>query len=674
MKISSKNAQETLLERAIALSKSGISVIPVCGDSSPTQPKKAAIKWREYQRRIMDQAEVKAAFSGDSRALGIVCGQVSRLIVVDFDDHLRYQRFCRNRPDLAKSVTVKTRRGYHVYFRTDAKTPTHQFNGGDIKGEGSYVVAPPSIIDGVRYAVVSKERALELDESGVDGLLNFLHEGNLQGLRRHAGRQDCGVVNLKLTYARLASQLGRNNALYRVASSGRDRGMSRAQVERELLMAHVMRESRDSHGIETAEERLSEARRTIASAFRARRRGGPGKGSGLPNSVREMLLREQRSSLCARFLDLLFLAGWESESYFRMIDGIRLGKTVGLDRKGVMQVLTGELSTFNGSHIVARRYVEYTDIRGLNDRRRGRPVELVFQAPSLGRLLTVLGVGLSPSDEVGLEDLKSARRYRLALHRGYIRRMAPRVSVRVLADRIGVSARTIRRYNQELQVRSTACVGRFELTWDRLSCLPRRRRGDRRRATAGFWLETAEGYRAPAWRHIAAVMLRRGELGLEVCLRRVSQWSLSPEPCATVEFERLSPEEFVQLRLQRELRGKAGLGKVATRLLDRARSLLGKVRHERVRLSFDSVSVRIAEDKVADSIGGVLVALDEQGREVRRPARRGVAYRMLKEFGNGNVFLLLRDSLRETLAVMAGHAARAGFEERSLSVMAPLLS
>ena len=70
------------------------------------------------------------------------------------------------------------------------------------------------------------------------------------------------------------------------------------------------------------------------------------------------------------------------------------------------------------------------------------------------------------------------------------------------------------------------------------------------------------------------------------------------------------------------------------------------------------MSGRIPDDKVAETIGAYLCAHDEQGKEVRRPARRGVAYRMLKEFGNGNVFLALRDVYRE-FRVGAGGTCRA---------------
>ena len=175
MQVWRKTEQSTVLRRALELRASGISVIPVCGDSAPKEPKKPAIKWRLFQRKIASESELRAAFSDDARALGIVCGQVSCLVVVDFDDHLRYRRFCRHLPQLAGSYTVKTRRGYHVYFKTQEKVPTHQFSGGDIKGERSYVVAPPSVIAGFVYRHVAGDDAVELDRSEVDRLLNYFH-------------------------------------------------------------------------------------------------------------------------------------------------------------------------------------------------------------------------------------------------------------------------------------------------------------------------------------------------------------------------------------------------------------------------------------------------------------------------------------------------------------------
>ena len=85
----------------------------------------------------------------------------------------------------------------------------------------------------------------------------------------------------------------------------------------------------------------------------------------IPNSVRERLLKAQKSSAMARLLDIMRHGSVGAlESYFSMKDAIDVAGKFGLGRKSVMAALTGEHSYFNGRHIIARRYVEYLDTRG----------------------------------------------------------------------------------------------------------------------------------------------------------------------------------------------------------------------------------------------------------------------------------------------------------------------
>ena len=108
--------------------------------------------------------------------------------------------------------------------------------------------------------------------------------------------------------------------------------------------------------------------------------------------------------------------------------------------------------------------------------------------------------------------------------------------------------------------------------------------------------------------------------------------------------------------------------------LEGARERAAAVRYEKVQLFFENVRERIAEDKVSETISGYLLACDDTGMEVRRPARRGIAYRMLKEYGNGNVYLALRSSYRAAVMSLARHALRAGEAERGLDLLAQTLA
>lgn len=661
---------KSLLRRAKDLAKSGYSVIPVHGDNAPDEPKKPAVKWRQYQKRIASAAEIDAAFDDRFTALGIVCGRVSRLLVIDFDDHRRYRRFCMHLPQYADTYSVKTRRGYHLYFRSDELVPSHQFDGGDIKGERSYVIAPPSRIGGFAYRAMNELPAIELQRGDVDKLLNYFHVNSAVHVLPGRIIRERSDIDFARLYERLAGQIGRNNALYRVASIAREGGMSLHDVERRLIPLHVKHPAKAAHRLEKPVERLLEAQRSIASAYRGGSSALAGR-PGIPNSVRERLLTAQASSIVPRLLDALYLAGWKEEASFTMTEAVVVARRAGLSRKSVLQALTGDHSIFNGRHIISRRYVEYLDNRGLNVKKRGRPVQLLFQVPSVGRLLAVLNVDWTPSDVLRESDLRTAKSYRQALHREYIQRLNPQLPMRNLAERIGASARTIRRYNHDLQVQVTACIGRLQIAKRTLSCLPKRTRDVERKSTAGYWLETADGARYPAWRHIGAKLLKEAGETIWLCIRRPSRYSLDDEAVPAEVHTSISAQEFLQLRAWRgEAVEKPSLRERAVGLLRRVKESVAASRYQKLRLFFDTVVERIAEDKIAETINGYLYALNEHGKQVRRPARRGIAYRMLKEFGEGNVFLALRDAVDEVLDSLAGGAERAAGLDAELGVPA----
>lgn len=635
------NMRKKLTGIARQLVGAGFSVIPVFGNKLPTEPKKPALAWRRYQTQLPSAGEIKQFFRDGVSAIGIVCGTVSRLLVIDFDDHLRYRRFCRHLPQYSRTLTVKTARGYHVYLRTEENVPTHQFDGGDIKGERSYVLGAGSIIGDFEYTAVGEtDDILQVNRSDIDRLLQYFHvDRRLQLVPGRVPSRRSDVDSRKL-YARLAPQIGRNNALYRAASLARNAGRTRSRCEAELLRLHVETPPSAAHRSESFAERWQEGKRTIASAY-SHSRGTGGIPGGMPNSVRERLLRQQKSTIVARLLDIFQLAGWLPESTFTLKEACELAAGYGMNRKSVLQALTGELSIYNGSHIISRRYVDYLDNRGLKARKRGRPVALRFQVPSVSRLIALLEVALCPADAITEADVRSARQYRLAVHREYIKRLRPEATTALLAGRLGVSGRTVRRYNRALGVRVAPVISSFELSRQALRALPRRRSSARKSATAGFWLEREDGKRLPAWRHVGSRLIREAGAKVWVCMRRGSVFSLAAKaPDALVRQS--GAAELLQLRALREgKREPSGWLRKLGRFVRGAGERVKNAAYARVPLFFDTVTQRIAEDKTAESIAGYLLAYDEAGRECRRPARRGIAFRMLKEFGNGKVMLAL---------------------------------
>jgi len=124
----------------------GWSVIPVRHDKKPFLP-----SWREYQDRQASKEEIIDWFTRLPEAgIGIVTGKISNLVVLDLDpgyDETKLQEF-----GLEAGISVRTPRGgKHLYAKHPGiftKTRTDLFGNNshiDIRGDGGYVVAPPSI-------------------------------------------------------------------------------------------------------------------------------------------------------------------------------------------------------------------------------------------------------------------------------------------------------------------------------------------------------------------------------------------------------------------------------------------------------------------------------------------------------------------------------------------------
>ncbi len=117
----------------------GWSVIPVGMDKKPV------IVWKPYQQRRPTLGEIAVWFGhGSTHQLGIVTGKVSDLVVVDCDAREEAVWWWNNYP--RTPLIVKTPRGIHFYYRYgETGNRTGIFRRKiDIRGEGGYVVAPPS--------------------------------------------------------------------------------------------------------------------------------------------------------------------------------------------------------------------------------------------------------------------------------------------------------------------------------------------------------------------------------------------------------------------------------------------------------------------------------------------------------------------------------------------------
>jgi hypothetical protein len=125
----------------------GLSFFPI-----PTMSKEATIPWKVYQERQPTEDEIAHWKSNGNQNIAIVCGAVSgNLVVVDFDCHNRFHDYCALLQDkynidlFSYTRIVRTARGNHVYFRLSDTIKSLKFPKMDVKSEGGYVMAPPSI-------------------------------------------------------------------------------------------------------------------------------------------------------------------------------------------------------------------------------------------------------------------------------------------------------------------------------------------------------------------------------------------------------------------------------------------------------------------------------------------------------------------------------------------------
>ena len=114
----------------------GFSVIPMSEDKRPQ------IKWLEYQER---KPSINEILSWPKDNLAIITGAISGIVVVDCESLEDAKWFWNNRG--TSNVVVKTRRGYHLYFRHPDCRVMNAIkveNRYDVRGDGGYVLAPPS--------------------------------------------------------------------------------------------------------------------------------------------------------------------------------------------------------------------------------------------------------------------------------------------------------------------------------------------------------------------------------------------------------------------------------------------------------------------------------------------------------------------------------------------------
>ncbi len=207
------------LSAALRYLDRGWSVIPVGPDKKPLGP------WKEFQSRHATPEEVEKWFTQHPKAMvGIVCGEISDLAGVDIDSEEGEEALAPYLPESLYTPVALTPRGFrHLYFRSMAGFPTTAgvLPGVDTRGNGGYLIAPPSVNGtgkGYTWAISPDDaEAEEVPESFAVYIKKYIHiykgcdsQGGKDQSQKSQASQD---VTLNLSKGK------RNESLFSIALS-----------------------------------------------------------------------------------------------------------------------------------------------------------------------------------------------------------------------------------------------------------------------------------------------------------------------------------------------------------------------------------------------------------------------------------------------------------------------
>ena len=181
----------------------GYSIIPVSASKTPLVP------WTEFQTRRATIDEVLAWYAKfPDMQLGIVTGRISGIAVIDVEaggDHSQFP----------PTVTAKTGGGgYHLYYKyVDGMggNRTRITELVDIRSDGGYVVAPPSISSKGGYTWLSDPQTDEIQLFPVD-IISTLDQSSTENLVETGERNIRATQKAGEILARLPDPEQRNEA------------------------------------------------------------------------------------------------------------------------------------------------------------------------------------------------------------------------------------------------------------------------------------------------------------------------------------------------------------------------------------------------------------------------------------------------------------------------------
>lgn len=583
--LSIQSGYQHLFGVAVSYSHLSYSVIPVFGNSQPVRGKLPAVNWKPFQARRARESDFDRWFNEEKfGGLGIVTGSISGLIVLDFDEQQLADEFANRFPYLTETRIVQSaaRKLPHYYYHIPeyADVSSRRVKGVDLLSDGRYVVAPPTAIGDGSYKIVRGDEPRTLTKAQIRLIEAFLDEqsSSIHEIPNKAENTPISIISEKLRlvpimpddaiglYCHLALEIGRNEALFKVALKMRDTGWLVEDALRCLKSVHINQATTDSHMTETLLQRMSEATATVKSAFSRPPRKQTQSADlpqTLPTMLREVLLQRKMGFL-VRVLDGLLLSSMTQGSE--------------ITEKSMVNSLSGIVGRYSILKTLSALYDDNTPIfaqispsprtptptdvalaiaTNSNNKcllfretksdgiQRGRPPK-TYRMPDIDTLCIRFGVTFRQSDPIARDDLRSTKTYRQAMQREFIKRRPGLYPKKWLANRLGIVRRTLQRYQPDLPIRQKAMFRRTHITWETLNRVPDKV------DILGAFLQDDTGKKYPAKLEIAKFLLRRKRV-VEYVRQDVNYYwhpDRPPSPLVMMGIHPQSPKTSLKSRFE----------------------------------------------------------------------------------------------------------------------------
>lgn len=247
-------AETTMLDAALSYAHLGLAVFPLVeGAKNPATAK-------GFKNASTDEKTVRTWWTRNPNYnIGIACGNGTMVIDLDVDEAkdedgtATLRKWEDDNGKLPETATAVTGRGgLHMLYRIDGEVrcSANPKLGVDVRGDGGYIVAPPSIHpNGTQYAWERDPRKHEIAEA----------DGNVMAFIEFVQGKKDDESNKALSVPGEIESGGRNNTLFKMACSLQSKGLSNSAI-----LAAVMAENAEKCNPPLPQ---SEVRRLVESAL-----------------------------------------------------------------------------------------------------------------------------------------------------------------------------------------------------------------------------------------------------------------------------------------------------------------------------------------------------------------------------------------------------------------------